>query len=79
MKRFEVEDCVVFVGECADIRATYKALRRAAREGRSDILPTFMDAARFNRARIYGLITENGMFEVVSNDTAFRIVFGRAF
>lgn len=79
MKRFEVEDSIVFVGEYADIKGIYKSLRRAAREGRSDILPTFTDHTKFNKTRIYGLIIEDDRFEIVTGDTAFRLVFGGEF
>ena len=79
MKRFVVEDCIIYVGECADIRGIYKSMWRASAEGRSDILPTFSDQAKFNKTRIYGLIIENNRFEVVSGDTAFRLVFGGEF
>lgn len=74
MKRFEVEDSIIYVGEAADIRGIYKSLWRASAEGRSNILPTFSDQARFNKTRIYGLIIEDGRFDIISGDTAFRIV-----
>lgn len=79
MKRFEVEDSIIYVGECADIRGIYKSMWRASAEGRSNILPTFSSQAKFNKTRIYGLIIEDDRFEIVTGDTAFRLVFGGEF
>lgn len=80
MKRFDIDDSILYVGSAEEIRPIYKALRRAAGQGKSDLLPVFFDHARFRAGRTYGIVIEDGVtckvFSVVSAETALRLVLG---
>lgn len=80
MKKFKIDDMeMMIVGTANEIKAVYKAIRRAAcgkeHSWKTNIFPFYEETPNFVRDRIYGLIIdENNWMSVVSEHTALDII-----
>jgi hypothetical protein len=80
MKKFELRDedntYTLYIGSAQEIKALYRAMRKAWDRHVSRLCYPFYDFPKFNYDRHYGLFIEDGPmnFQVVSNDTALSMI-----
>ena len=76
MKKFELADTTLFIGEAREIASLYRNLKE-----RDIAYPIFSDAPKFNMSKTYGLVLDyledfcnQPNMQVISADTALRIL-----
>ena len=69
-------DGAYYIGSPIEMRAIYKSMFRASKEGKTNLCPTHCGMPKFNRKReAYALsVNGEGYFSVLSSDTMMALI-----